>query len=137
MRQPPRPPQAPLFGAATWRKALLQGSVLAVLALIVARWPGFDVAGQRALVLTLLLLGGGVLVWLNGEPSSRLSRVGGSIGLGLWLLLQVIPGLNAFLQLGPLPGLLPVVLPLALLLLLVSGRVQAGAESGPIQHPNR
>ena len=85
----------------------------------------------------VLLLGGGVLVWLNGEPSSRLSRVGGSIGLGLWLLLQVIPGLNAFLQLGPLPGLLPVVLPLALLLLLVSGRVQADAESGPIQHPNR
>ncbi|MGA1304376.1 MAG: hypothetical protein ACO3ZD_10085 [Cyanobium sp.] len=78
MRQPPRPPEAPLFGAATWRKDLLQGGVLAVLALALAFWPGLDVEGQRSLVFSLLLLGGGVLVWLNG--------------LGLWLLLTAVIG---------------------------------------------
>jgi Ca2+-transporting ATPase len=119
MRQPPRPPEAPLFGAATWRKALLQGGVLAVLALSLACWPGLDVEAQRSLVFTLLLLGGGVLVWLNGEPRSRLSQFGGAIGLGLWLLLQSVPGLNALLLLRPLPGLIPFVLPISLLLLVL------------------
>jgi Ca2+-transporting ATPase len=119
MRQPPRPPEAPLFGAATWRKALLQGGVLAVLALSLACWPGFDLEGRRSLVFSLLLLGGGVLVWLNGEPRSRLSQFGGAIGLGLWLLLQAVPGLNALLLLRPLPGLIPFVLPVSLLLLVL------------------
>jgi Ca2+-transporting ATPase len=122
MRQPPRLPEAPLFGPATWRKALLQGGVLAGLALSLACWPGLDVEAQRSLVFSLLLLGGGVLVWLNGEPRSRLSQFGGAIGLGLWLLLQVIPGLNGVLLLRPLPGLIPYVLPVSLLLMLVSGR---------------
>ena len=134
MRQPPRPPEAPLFGPATWRKALLQGGILAALALTVACWPGLDVAGQRGLVLTLLLLGGGLLVWLNGEPRSHLSQFGGAIGLTLWLLLQLIPGLNAFLLLRPLPELIPFVLPLSLLLLLVSGRIQAARDSGAVRH---
>jgi Ca2+-transporting ATPase len=122
MRQPPRPPEAPLFGAATWRKALLQGGALAVVALTLACWPGLDVEGQRSLVFTLLLLGGGVLVWLNGEPRSRLSQIGGAIGLGLWLLLQAIPGLNTLLLLKPLPGVIPYAVLVSLLLLLVSGR---------------
>jgi Ca2+-transporting ATPase len=135
MRQPPRPPEAPLFGAATWRKALLQGGLLAVLALTLACWPGLDIEGQRSLVFSLLLLGGGVLVWLNGEPRSRLSQFGGAIGLGLWLLLQVIPGLNALLLLRPLPGLIPYVLSVSLLLLLagrfftVQGPGAAGLNS--------
>lgn len=138
MRQPPRPPEAPLFGAATWRKALLQGGLLAVLALTLACWPGLDIEGQRSLVFSLLLLGGGVLVWLNGEPRSRLSQFGGAIGLGLWLLLQVIPGLNALLLLRPLPGLIPFVLPVSLLLLLagrfftVQGPGAAGLNSDPL-----
>jgi Ca2+-transporting ATPase len=138
MRQPPRPPEAPLFGAATWRKALLQGGLLAVLALTLACWPGLDIEGQRSLVFSLLLLGGGVLVWLNGEPRSRLSQFGGAIGLGLWLLLQVIPGLNALLLLRPLPGLIPYVLSVSLLLLLagrfftVQGPGAAGINSDPL-----
>jgi Ca2+-transporting ATPase len=131
MRQPPRPPEAPLFGPATWRKALLQGGVLAVLALSLACWPGLDVEAQRSLVFSLLLLGGGVLVWLNGEPRSRLSQFGGAIGLGLWLLLQAIPGLNAVLLLRPLPGLIPYVLPLSLLLLLLSWRCASAPGSDP------
>jgi hypothetical protein len=60
--------------------------------------------GRRSLVFSLLQLGGGVLVWLNG--------------LGRWLLLQVFPGLNALLLLRQLPGLIPFVLP-----------VSAGSES--------
>ena len=131
MRQPPRPPEAALFGPATWRKALLQGGVLAVLAISLACWPGLDVEVQRSLVFSLLLLGGGVLVLLNGEPSSRLSQFGGAIGLGLWLLLQVIPGLNGVLLLRPLPGLIPYVLPVSLLLLLLSGRFVSDQASDP------
>ncbi|MFM9110636.1 MAG: HAD-IC family P-type ATPase [Prochlorococcaceae cyanobacterium] len=102
MRQPPRPPEAPLFGPATWRRALLQGGVLAALALAIACWPGLPAIDRRTLLFTLLLLGGGALVWLNGEPRSRISQLGGAIGLGLWLLLQVIPGLNRLLLLRPL-----------------------------------
>ncbi len=131
MRQPPRPPEAPLFGPATCRKALLQGGVLAVLAISLACGPGLDVEVQRSLVFSLLLLGGGVLVWLNGEPSSRLSQFGGAIGLGLWLLLQAIPGLNGVLLLRPLPGLIPYVLPVSLLLLLLSGRFVSDQASDP------
>ena len=130
MRQPPRPPEAPLFGPATWRKALLQGGVLAVLAVSLACWPGLDPVGRRSLVFSLLLLGGGVLVWLNGEPSSRLSQFGGAIGLGLWMLLQAIPGLNGVLLLRPLPGLIPYVLPVSLLVLLVSGRHVTRPQAG-------
>lgn len=54
----------------------------------------------------LVLLGGGVLVWCNGERRSRISQLGGAIGLGLWLLLQLIAGLNALLLLRPLPELI-------------------------------
>ena len=137
MRQPPRPPEAPLFGAATWRKALVQGGVMAALALILALWPGFDVEGRRSLVFSLLLLGGGVLVWLNGEPRSRISQFGGAIGLGLWLLLQAIPPLNRLLLLRPLPELIPFVLPASLLLLLVSGRLPGAGVVDPQRNPNR
>ena len=129
MREPPRPPEAPLFSAATWRKALLQGGVMAALALALACWPGFDVESQRSLVFSLLLLGGGVLVWLNGEPRSRLSQFGGAIGVGLWLLLQAIPGLNGLLMLRPLSGLIPFVLLLSLLFVLLAPSRSAGAES--------
>ena len=33
MQQPPRPPSAPLFGPATWRRALSQGAVVMLAAL--------------------------------------------------------------------------------------------------------
>ena len=120
MQQPPRPPEAPLFGAATWRRALLQGGVFALLALILACWPGLAPIARRSLVFALLLLGGGALVWLNGEPRHRLTQLGGAIGLGLWLLLQAIPGLPSLLALAPLDrqetgALLLMVLALALL----------------------
>ena len=120
MQQPPRPPEAPLFGAPTWRRALLQGGVFALLALILARWPGLASMERRSLVFALLLLGGGVLVWLNGEPRQRLTQLGGAIGLGLWLLLQAVPGLPSLLALTPLNrretgALLLMVLALALL----------------------
>ncbi len=107
MQQPPRPPQAPLFGPATWRQALLQGGVMAALALAIAVWPTLTVVDRRSLLFSLLLLGGGVLVWLNGEPRSRISQLGGAIGLALWLLIQLIPGLNGVLLLRPLPGFAP------------------------------
>jgi Ca2+-transporting ATPase len=118
MQQPPRPPEAPLFGAATWRRALLQGGVMAALALAIACWPDLPAIERRSLLFTLLLLGGGVLVWLNAAPRSRISQLGGAIGLGLWLLLQLIPGLNALLLLRPLPELTPWVLLTALVILL-------------------
>jgi len=130
MRQPPASPQAPLFGPAIRRRALLQGGVMAGCGLLIACWPDLSVIDRRSLLFTLLLLGAGVLVWLHGEPRSRLSQLGAAIGLGLWLLLQAIPGLNALLQLRPLPQLLPLLLPLLLpvaLLLLWAGLGRRGS----------
>jgi Ca2+-transporting ATPase len=137
MRQPPRPPQAPLFGPGIRRRALVQGGVMAALGLLIACWPDRSVIDRRSLLFTLLLLGAGVLVWLHGEPRSRLSQLGAAIGLGLWLLLQGIPGLNALLQLRPLPQLLPLLLPVVLLLLLWSGLDRSGSARGsqPILPP--
>jgi P-type Ca2+ transporter type 2C len=122
MRQPPRSPEAPLFGAAIWRRAAWQGGTLTAAALILSHWPGLSTDVHRSLLFALLLIAGGGLVWLNGEPQHRLTQLGGVIGLALWLLLQAIPGLPALLLLVPLdkgamgPFLL-VVLALALLAL--------------------
>jgi Ca2+-transporting ATPase len=111
MRQPPRPPQAPLFDPTTWRRALLQGGLLALVVVAMAFLPGTSIAERRSLVLALLLLGGGGLVWWNGARRSALSRAGALIGLGLWALIQLVPGLPGLLQLSPLaPGQLGLVL---------------------------
>jgi len=99
MRQPPRAPDAPLFGPRIWRRALLQGGLLAVFAIAIAFWPDLAVIDRRSLLFNLLLLGGGVLVWWNGERRSRISQLGGAVALGLWLLLQAVPGLKTLLLL--------------------------------------
>jgi Ca2+-transporting ATPase len=130
MQQPPRPPEAPLFGAATWRRALLQGGVMAALALAIACRPDLPAIERRSLLFTLLLLGGGVLVWLNGATRSRISQLGGATGLGFWLLLQWIPGLNALLLLRPLPELTPWVLLIALVMLLLRSTRPACGPAG-------
>ena len=124
MHQPPRSPEAPLFGAATWGRALWQGGVLTAAALVVSNWPGLGVDLHRSLLFALLLIAGGGLVWLNGEPRHRLTQLGAAIGLGLWLLLQVIPGLSSLLLLVPLERqattVLLLVLPLLALLAALS-----------------
>ncbi|QPN60037.1 HAD-IC family P-type ATPase [Synechococcus sp. CBW1002] len=102
MRQSPRPPQAPLFGPDTWRHSLSQGAVVMVAALVLVFWPEADAATHRSLVFSLLLLAGGGLVWLNGDPHSRITAAGAGIGLGLWLLLLAIPGLQQGLSLAPM-----------------------------------
>ena len=91
MRQPPRPPEAPLFGPDTWRHSLIQGAVVMVAALVLAFWPDTDAESHRSLVFSLLLLAGGGLVWLNGDPREPITAIGPGIGLGLWLLLQALP----------------------------------------------
>ncbi|MCP9825753.1 HAD-IC family P-type ATPase [Synechococcus sp. EJ6-Ellesmere] len=120
MRQPPRPPEAPLFGPDTWRHSLTQGAVVMVAALVLVFWPEADAATHRSLVFSLLLLAGGGLVWLNGDPHSRITAAGAGIGLGLWLLLLAIPGLQQLLSLAPLQpsGILTVMITTALALLL-------------------
>ena len=102
MGQPPRPPTAPLFGLATWRRALVQGAVVMLAALALVFWPTNDPELRRSLVFSLLLLTSGALVWLNGDRASRLSAAGAVLGLGLWLALLTIPGLMPLLSLGPL-----------------------------------
>ncbi len=57
---------------------------------------------HRSLVFSLLLLAGGGLVWLNGDPREPITAIGPGIGLGLWLLLQALPSLQQLLNLAPL-----------------------------------
>ncbi|MEB3166896.1 MAG: HAD-IC family P-type ATPase [Cyanobacteriota bacterium] len=105
MQRPPRPPEAPLFDPETWSRALPQGGALTAAALMLSHWPGLSTTEQRSLVFALLLIAGGGLIWLNGAHRQTVTRLGGAIGLGLWLLLQAIPGLPALLALTPLgPG---------------------------------
>ena len=121
MQRPPRPAEAPLFGAATWRQALIQGGSFALLAVLLGCWPALASGERRSLVFALLLLGGGLLVWLNGDRRSRITLLGGAIGPGLLLLLQAIPGLTSLLLLQPLRGQAWALLLGALLLLALSG----------------
>jgi len=102
MDRPPRSPESPLLSAATRRRALLQGGTLALVF-----WPGCDAETRRSLVFSLLLLAGGGLVGLAGGPRQRLNAAGPALGLGLWLLLFLVPPLRQALALAPLPpGLL-------------------------------
>jgi Ca2+-transporting ATPase len=120
MRQPPRPPEAPLFGPDTWRTSLGQGAAVMVGALVLAFWPDTDPESRRSLVFSLLLLAGGGLVWLNGDPRSPITAAGAGIGLGLWLLVLAIPGIQRVLSLAPLepPQILTLLITTAVALLL-------------------
>ncbi len=121
MRQPPRPPEAPLFGPEIWRRALSQGTVLVVAALVLAFWPDTDAESHRSLVFSLLLLAGGGLVWLNGDPREPITAIGPGIGLGLWLLLQALPSLQQLLNLAPLlPSEVLILLAITVIALLLA-----------------
>jgi Ca2+-transporting ATPase len=91
MQQPPRPAQAPLFATATWQRALSQGTLLSLGALALSFWPDISTESHRSLVFSYLLLVGGGLVWLSGDPPSWLTARGAAIGLGMWLLLLAMP----------------------------------------------
>jgi Ca2+-transporting ATPase len=117
MHQPPRPPEAPLLGATLWQRALLQGGVLTLAALLLVFWGAGQVSLQRMLVFSLLLLAGGGLVGLNGDWRRPITTVGALLGLQLWLLLLVSPGLGSRLGLAPLA---PTALGLLLLCTAVS-----------------
>jgi len=119
MQQPPRPADARLFTVQTWHQALVQGGLLCALVLGAAFWPDLAVPERRGWVFALLLLGGGVLVWWNGDRRSTLTRAGSLIGVGLWLLVQAIPGLAPLLGLAPTPPALALGLT-ALMVALVS-----------------
>lgn len=116
MRQPPRTLQDPLFGAAAWRLALIQGGLLLVVVLALALgWPlGGDLLERRTLVISVLLLSSGGLVWINrvrlppaAGPSPEMVRgrlltaaVAGS-GLLLWALILGWSPLRQLLLLAP------------------------------------
>jgi Ca2+-transporting ATPase len=110
MDRPPRSPESPLLSSATRRRALLQGGALGLAALALVFWPGCDAETRRSLVFSLLLLAGGGLVGLAGGPLHPLTVAGPALGLGLWLLLFLVPPLRQALALAPLPPMLLVVL---------------------------
>lgn len=121
MDRPPRPPESPLLSAATQRRALLQGGALALASLALVFWPGCDGETRRSLVFSLLLLAGGGLVGLAGGPRHPLTAAGPAMGLGLWLLLFLVPPLRQALALAPLPpGLLLVLVVVTTLTLAVA-----------------
>lgn len=121
MERPPRPPESPLLSAATRRRALLQGGALALASLALVFWPGCDGETRRSLVFSLLLLAGGGLVGLAGGPRHPLTAAGPALGLGLWLLLFLVPPLRQALALAPLPpGLLLVLVVVTTLTLAVA-----------------
>jgi Ca2+-transporting ATPase len=134
MRQPPRPPDAPLFGPATWHRALVQGAVITVFALGLAFWPDADAETRRSLVFSLLLLTGGGLVWLNGDRRSPILWAGVGIGLGLWLLLLAIEPLRDLLAMASLDGnRLAILLTAAAMALGLAGVLSRLASRQPFQ----
>lgn len=116
MRHPPRSLQAPLFGPAAWRLALIQGGLLLAVVLALALgWPlGGDLLERRTLVISVLLLSSGGLVWINrvrlpaaAGPSPDMvggrlvtAAVAGS-GLLLWALILGWSPLRQLLLLAP------------------------------------
>jgi len=122
MVRPPRAPESPLLSPATRRRALLQGGTLALASLVLVFWPGCDPETRRSLVFSLLLLAGGGLVGLAGGPRHPLTAAGPALGLGLWMLLFLVPPLRQALALAPLP------LPLLLVLVVVTGVTLAVAS---------
>ena len=79
-----------------------QALPITLAALLLVFWGAGQVSLQRMLVFSLLLLAGGGLVWLNGDRRRPITTVGALIGLQLWLLLLVSPGLGSWLGLAPL-----------------------------------
>ena len=129
MDRPPRPPESPLLSAATRRRALLQGGALALASLALVFWPGCDGETRRSLVFSLLLLAGGGLVGLAGGPRHPLTAAGPAMGLGLWLLLFLVPPLRQALALAPLPpGLLLVLVVVTTLTLAVASLARDAPE---------
>jgi len=122
MDRPPRSPESPLPSAATRRRALLQGGALALASLALVFWPGCDGETRCSLVFSLLLLAGGGLVGLAGGPCHPLTAAGPALGLGLWLLLFLVPPLRPALALAPLPP------PLLLVLVVVTAVTLAVAS---------
>ena len=133
MEKPPRPADAPLLSAVTWRRSLVQGGLLSVLVLALAFWPGLDLEQRRSLVFAALLLAGGGLVWLVGDRRSGLTQAGALIGVELWLLIQLVPALPPLLRLVALPAgwwaPLMVLAAAVLILILLAWRASTLADS--------
>ena len=84
----------------------------------------------------MLVLAGGGLVWLNGDRRSAVSKAGALLGVELWLLIQLVPGLPTLMRLAPLPAvwrppLAALAVTLLALLAMVWRRPWPGAASSP------
>ena len=89
-----------------------------------------DLAMHRSLVFALILIAGGGLVWLNGDPQDRLTQLGTGIGLALWLPLQAFPGLSSVLLLVPLDHRAGAVLLASLGVLALASTSATAARAG-------
>jgi Ca2+-transporting ATPase len=102
--------------------------VLSAVVLVASFWPDLALSERRSWVFAALLLGGGALVWWNGDRRSGLTRAGALIGVGLWLLVQAIPGLVSLLELAPTPPAMALAVMAAVIaLLLVTARSSSPA----------
>lgn len=135
MREPPRSTDAPLIDSNTWHQAVLQGGVLTALVSLPLLWPDLAVVQQRSWVLFVLVLGGSALVWLNGDRRSGFTVIGSLIGVGLWLMVQLLPTLRALLDISAIPPTQALLaMGLLVLTLIVMGPMRAPPSSAAGHH---
>jgi hypothetical protein len=74
-------------------------------------------------------------VWLNGDRRSGFTVIGSLIGVGLWLMVQLLPTLRALLDISAIPPTQALLaMGLLVLTLIVMGPMRAPPSSAADHH---